>query len=116
MMEMDQVAAAFGNYVFTDQMELIRSIREHVANGGTVVHHADKSRMRLGWKDPNSDARWVFWRMFVRERKAGAFGDLIKNTPGRTRIADAFNHGHDWFDTTCCPQCRIYVVEDVMLS
>jgi hypothetical protein len=115
-MERAQVVKALHGEVFEDQVELILAIRKHVEDGGTVVPHMDRGRMLLGWKDGDSDACWMFRLTFVRERRAGAFGDLIANVPGRQRIADAFNHGHGWFDTTGCPKCRIYVVEDVLLS
>lgn len=116
MMEQAQVAAAFGRHFFTDQDELIASVRGHVTGGGTVVQHVDYEHMLHGWKDGDSDARWLFQGNFIRARKAWKFGDLIATKRGRARIADAFNHGHGWFDTTCCPRCQVYVVEDVMLS
>lgn len=116
MMEADQVATAFGRHFFTDQDELIASIRKHVADGGSVISHVNYEHMLHGWKDGDSDACWVFQGSFIRARKAWKFAGLIGSKRGRTRIADAFNHGHDWFDTTGCPQCQQYVIEDVMLS
>lgn len=101
--------------VYTDQLELVRSMKAHVAAGGRVEAYQDDVRMYLGWRSL-SGVEWMFQLTFVKQRKITVFGDLIRTSEGRAQVARAFNHKHARLDVAGQEGCKMCVVEDVMTT
>lgn len=103
--------------IYDSQDDLIRDIREHVANGGTVTLFVDPVTRTMGWVDDEHGKEWKFRVTDLKSGKTRRFGDLLSSGRGKAHVTASFNHGHGWHDVTCThPECLKYVVDDVMLS